>query len=141
MDVKITSNGCRKAERKEFNAVDFRKCPQHVATIDFGTTHCSMAYLLHADQIANPDEVTPTLVQLDEEGNKRIPNCILFDNTGNCLAIGCDAREQYASMQDALRPDYYYFEHVKKSLQLEKVSCAMHERINIDLRIVKHIGV
>ena len=95
--------------------------PRFLATIDFGTTHCSVAYLLRPDKKTNPSEVDPTLLTLDEDGNRRVPSYILFDAGGKKIAFGKEAREQYAEFDHEERPQYHYFEHVKKKLQHDEV--------------------
>ena len=95
--------------------------PQFVATIDFGTTHCSVAYLLRPDLAEVPSEVVPTVLKLDTDGNRRVPSCILFDPNGKKIAFGHEAREQFVALNRKLRPQFYYFEHVKKNLQHEEV--------------------
>ena len=94
--------------------------PEFVTTIDFGTTHCSVAYLLRPD--LEPKEVDPTVLKLDNDGNRRVPSCILFDSNGAKIAFGHEARERYAARKRELKPQYHYFEHVKKHLQHEKVT-------------------
>ena len=96
--------------------------PKFVATIDFGTTHCSVAYLIRPDLEPNPSEVDPTVLTLDNAGNKRAPSCILFDSSGNKIAFGYEARELYASYKQELRPHFHYFEHVKKHLKHKTVT-------------------
>ena len=96
--------------------------PRFLTTIDFGTTHCSVAYLLHPDLTSNPSDVDPILLQLDNAGNKRVPSCILFDPDGNKIAFGHEAREQFVALEREERPKHHYFEHVKKRLQHEKVT-------------------
>lgn len=117
------SNGCTKAKRRGFTELgcEFRTTPHFLATIDFGTTHCSLAYLIGPDSAPNPSEVDPTLLKLDDAGNKRVPSCILFDIHGKMVAFGHEAREQFAGLDHQLRPHFSYFEHVKKHLQHEKV--------------------
>ena len=95
--------------------------PRFIITIDFGTTHCSVAYLLRPDLAEKPSEVNPIVLKLDNAGNRRIPSCILFDPDGNKIAFGQEAREQFAALKSELKPQYHYFEHVKKNLQHEKV--------------------
>ena len=95
--------------------------PRFLATIDFGTTHCSVAYLLRPDKKPNPSEFDPTLLTLDEDGNRRVPSYILFDASGKKIAFGKEAREQYADFDHEERPQYHYFEHVKKKLQHNEV--------------------
>ena len=96
--------------------------PQFVSAIDFGTTHCSVAYLIRPDLAANkPSGVEPIVLELDNAGSLRVPNSILFNLNGNKMGFGYEARERFASLKWKLRPLYYYFEHVKKNLQNEKV--------------------
>lgn len=123
MATTFTSNGCAKAKRKHYADLEskFRSSPRYLATIDFGTTHCSVAYLLHSDKAPNPSEVNPTLLKLDDAGNRRVPSCILFDQNGNKMVVGDAARERFAAIDHKLRPEYFYFEHVKRFLQHEKV--------------------
>ena len=114
----MASDGCAKVtDRKEF-----RNTPKFLATIDFGTTHCSVAYLLRPDQAPNPSEVDPTLLKLDNAGNRRVPSCILFDSNGKMKAFGHEARDQFTALERKLKPDHHYFEHVKRHLQHEKVT-------------------
>ena len=108
---------CPKADRKGDGDT-----PRFLTTIDFGTTHCSVAYLLRPDLTRNPSEVEPILLKLDNAGSKRIPSCILFDPSGNTIAFGYEAREQFAALDHKERPEHHYFEHVKKHLQHEKVA-------------------
>ena len=118
----FTSNGCDKAVRKGYTELEFkfRAKPRFIATIDFGTTHCSVAYLNRPDLASKPSEVDPTLLSLDEQGNKRVPSCLLFDMNGKKVAFGYEAREHFTTLKSR-RFEHYYFEHVKRRLQQEKV--------------------
>ena len=122
-----TSNGCPKFQLKSLSSLPskpkFRRSLKYVATIDFGTTHCSVAYVLFLNLLKNVPGVhlQPTLLAL--EGNtKRIPNCVLFNNEGELEYLGVRARERWANMDHQQRPGYYYFDHVKKLLQYDEVS-------------------
>ena len=111
------------------------KTPQFLAAIDFGTTHCSVAYLIRPDKEPNPDttsKVDPIVLKLDYAGSRRVPSCILFDGSGNKIAFGYEAREQFTALNRdgtpsrAKRfPEYHYFEHVKGHLQREKVTACL----------------
>ena len=119
------SNECSKAGRK--SSVDFRETtPQFLTTIDFGTTHCSVAYLLRPDLEPILSEVDPTILKLGSSGKRRIPSYILFDNNGKKVAFGHEARHHYAALKAEIKPQYHYFEHVKKHLQHEKVTPYSH---------------
>ena len=103
--------------------------PQFLTAIDFGTTHCSVAYLLRPDETSSRNKVDPIVLKLDNAGRKRVPSCILFDNNGNKIAFGYEAREQFTSLNRKpisktvkFFPEYHYFEHVKGHLQREKVT-------------------
>ena len=90
--------------------------PRYVATIEFGTTYCSVAYLLRPDLAS--EVRPPSLLELDDWRNKRVPNCILFDPSGEkMIAFGYKARDQYACLNPELRLQYNYFEHLMKHLQ------------------------
>ena len=96
--------------------------PRFLTTIDFGTTHCSVAYLLRPDMAANPSEVDPIVLELDNTGNKRVASCILFDPNGKKIAFGNEAREQFVALNREKRPQHHYFEHVKQHLQHKEVN-------------------
>ena len=92
--------------------------PRYVATIEFGTTYCSVAYLLYPSLTHEPSEVCP--MKLDDCGNRRVPSCILFDHSGEkMIAFGHEAQEQYACLDPELRLQYNYFMHPMKHLQLQ----------------------
>ena len=110
-----TSDAVCKVDRKD----GFRTTPQFLATVDFGTTYCSVAYLIRPDLESNPSEVNPIVLKLDNVENKRVSCCILFDPNGKKMAFGSQAREQYAALDHEERPRYHYFEHVKKELHAE----------------------
>ncbi len=116
------TNGCSKATRVTKSADSFRSIPNSVITIDFGTTHCSVSYLTSVKACPNPAEVEPVLLKLDNEGRKRVPSCILFDQFGSWNSFGYQARDQYAKLAKAVRPACAFFEHVKKEIQRKEVS-------------------
>ena len=102
---------------------DKKTTPKFLTSIDFGTTHCSVAYLIRPDLEPIPSEfVEPVVLKLDNTGNRRVPSCILFDPDGNKIAFGEEARDQYSALGRAKRPQYRYFEHVKKELQHDEVT-------------------
>lgn len=120
-----TPNGILKAERRRFADLDlrFRGNPEYcVATIDYGTTHCSANYILYP---GDDNKQTKTiLVRLDESKSEvnRVPNCILFNDFGKKIDFGYQARKRFAkTISDVQREKFFYFEHVKKTFQ-HKVS-------------------
>ena len=112
-------NGCTLPTISHFSALEhtFRTIPKYVAAIDFGTTHCSVSFIIRPD--INP-EVEPTCLNLNKSFN-RIPNCILFDKFGKCIALGEEARSVYADLDESEIMEHYYFEHVKKALADDEV--------------------
>lgn len=117
-----TSNGCSKAVRKGYAYSNFRTKPGFVATIDFGTTHCSVAYTLRPGDLLDPSKVDPMILVFDgPDRNKREPSCILFDMNGHMVTFGSEARRQYTDLDKELKLQFHYFEHVKRELHHEKV--------------------
>lgn len=119
-----TGDGYTKAMRRVPKDSDLgRVSPNTIVTIDFGTTWCSVAYLTEVSKHDTvPSRMDPVLLELDEQGHTRVPNCILFDQHGVRNAFGYQAREQYASKKKELRNNCAYFEKVKKNVQQEEVS-------------------
>ena len=122
--AKRKENGVSPAKRMT-NNFKFREKPKNIATIDFGTTHCSVAYKLNAD--VAPEKEKPEILKLDESGPLavRVPSCIVFDSEGKRLYFGYQAREHYYRMDHAQRPNCIYFEHIKMKLQHDKVSLSL----------------
>lgn len=90
-----------------------------VATIDYGTTHCSVEYTLYPGDNSKEKRL---LVRIDEFRKLgRVPNCILFNHYGKLIQFGYEARESYPKLSDVQLKKFFYFEHVKKTFQ-HKVS-------------------
>lgn len=119
--AKEFDNGVTGAYRKS-NTTGFRQTPRNIATIDFGTTHCSVTYKINAHLTSDTEK--PELLKLDESGPLavRVPSCIIFNQEGQRLFLGYQARNHYNRMDHSLRPCYIYFEHIKMSLQHDAVS-------------------
>ena len=87
--------------------------------IDFGTTHCAVAYSYNDD----PDEVhvfknwsngTPT--------SGKVPTAILFDSGKKCIDFGYGALKQYEESFDKdEHEDLFLFQNFKMQLYNEKV--------------------
>ncbi len=118
----ICINGCPKATRVAKDLDEFRSKPNTIVTIDFGTTHCSVSYLTSIKACPDPSEMEPVLLNLDSQGRKRVPSCILFDHLGGMKSFGYQARDQYAKLLITERPACAFFEHVKKEIQRTEVS-------------------
>lgn len=117
MATSKTSNGCPVARRVP--RVDARcrqpSLIQNVAAIDFGTTNCSLAYVIGCDSDNVPDLLTFT------GGFCRVPTAILFDKKGVVTAFGKTARERYRNLEDKERLQWAYFEQIKMELQRDEV--------------------
>ena len=111
-------NGTVKSERRCFSDLNrkFRGDPEFcVATVDYGTTHCSVDYTLYPGNFSKEQRV---LVRLDEfKDVGRVPNSILFNHYGKKIAFGYQARDKYSRISDVQRKKFFYFEHVKKTFQ------------------------
>ena len=120
MSKSRSPNGTTKAERRHFADLDrkFRGDPEFcVATIDYGTTHCSVDYTLYPGDNSKAKRV---LLRIDEFRKLgRVPNCILFNHHGKLIAFGYEARESYSNLSDVQLKKFFYFEHVKKTFQRE----------------------
>ncbi len=115
--VRKTSNGCSVARQIQRSETKFRVPSKNVAAIDFGTTHCSVAYITESDSF----ERGPQTLLLNT-GHHRVPTAVLFNPDGSLLYFGHDARMEYLNLDDDQRPDYIYFEQMKMKLQLDEVS-------------------
>ena len=111
----VTSNGVVKAERLGFGKLQhkFRSIPEHLAAIDYGTTHVSVSYVFRPDLHLKQKDINSIMIPLnDSSDNFRVPNCMLFDKEGKLIKFGYEARRRYLRHQDC-----YYFERVKKVLR------------------------
>ena len=122
--VRLVRYYSQRMAARSYDRKEFRTTPKFLATIDFGTTHCSVAYLLRPD-LASPSKIDPTVLKLDNAGNRRVPSCILFDSNGNMIAFGQEARQRFTALKRDQRPGHHYFEYVKKHLQHEEVTRLM----------------
>ncbi len=115
--IRKTSNGCAVAKRVPRSETTFRVPSKNVAAIDFGTTHCSVAYITATDSF----ERGPRTLLLNGDSSRE-PTAVLFKPDGSLLSFGHDARLEYLNLDDARRPDYAYFEEIKMKLQMDEVS-------------------
>ncbi len=116
-EVRKTSNGCSVAQLIPRSETNFREPSKKVAAIDFGTTHCSVAYITESDSI----ERGPQRLLLNGSF-PRVPTAVLFKPDGLLMSFGQGARTEYLNLDDDVRPDYIYFEQIKMKLQLDEVN-------------------
>ena len=96
-----------------------------VAAIDFGTTYSGYAYCRHSDFTAN--HANPTISghiwNSGEFLNYKAPTCVLFTPDKKFHSFGYDAINYYLDNTEGKKlQDWYYFEHFKMMLYLEKVN-------------------
>ena len=115
-DTRITSNGCQVAKRVPRKDAGCRPPSDNIAAIDFGTTNCSVAYILPGEMA----EQGPTIVPF--EGTLyRVPTAVLFNKDGIVEAFGTTARKAYCNLEDEERLEWAYFEQIKMNLQHDEV--------------------
>lgn len=110
-----TSNGCKVTRRVQRRDARCHQTSECIAAIDFGTTNCSVAYLLPGQS-----EQDPQLLLFDTE--KRIPTAVLFNKEGTVEEFGKAAREACISLNGEKLMERPYFEYIKMNLQHDKVT-------------------
>ena len=104
-------NGVSLPGEEERNTVgSSRATGRNIAAIDFGTTHCSLAYCMAGSQ-------SISLLPLDTNGNCRIPSSILIDDDHKIKAFGHRARHAYSALSAEKKKTHYYFKEMKMELQ------------------------
>ena len=96
-----------------------------VAAIDFGTTYSGYAYCRLSDYNANT--VDPKILGYNWNAgaflNYKAPTCVLFKPDKTFHSFGYDAIDYYHNNPERKKlQDWYYFEHFKMMLYLEKVN-------------------
>ena len=86
----------------------------NIVAIDFGTTHCSVAYCM-----AGSNSVS--LLPLDTNRNCRVPCSILIDGDFTVKAFGHHARKAYSALPADKKKTHYYFKELKMQLQHDEV--------------------
>ena len=118
-EARKTSNNCEVAKRVPRADVGCFVPSDCIAAIDFGTTNCSVAYIVPV-----PDEMPdsgPEMLTFDGT-HYRVPTAILFDSDGVVDTFGTTARRNYASLEDDDKLECAFFEQIKMDLQHEEVS-------------------
>lgn len=113
MDDYINGVSLPKVEER-VTAGSSRTTECNIASIDFGTTHCSVAYCM-----AGSNSVC--LLPLDTYGNFRVPSSILMDSDFNIIAFGHHARKAYSALPTGDKKTHYYFKELKMQLQHDEV--------------------
>ena len=115
-DIRKTSNGSEVAQRIPRKDVGYFVPPTYIAAIDFGTTNCSVAYILPGEM----GEQGPIMLPFDGT-IYRVPTAVLFNREGKVEAFGVTARKSYRSLDGDERLECAYFEQIKMNLQHEEV--------------------
>ena len=115
-DTRTTSNGCQVAKLVPRKDAGCRQPSDNIAAIDFGTTNCSVAYILPGEM----GERGPTVLPFDGT-IYRVPTAVLFNKDGAVEAFGTTARKAYRNLDDEERLEWAYFEQIKMDLQHDEV--------------------
>ena len=87
----------------------------NVAAIDFGTTYCTLAYII--------EDQEPTMVNF-EYTYPRVPTSLLLkrndDGTVEVKCFGYEARREYTRTRPKSQHRYIYFDRVKMNLKEEE---------------------
>lgn len=111
-----TSNGCSVAKRVSRKNVGWRQPSPNIAAIDFGTTNCSLAYILPGKVPAHGPNMLPFHGTV-----YRVPTAILFNKDGSVKAFGATARKKYRALEAEQLLEHPYFEQIKMNLQQDEV--------------------
>lgn len=114
--IRTTSNGCSVAKRVSRTNEGWRQPSPNIAAIDFGTTNCSLAYVLPGKMPAHGPNMLPFHGTV-----YRVPTAILFNKDGSVKAFGATARKKYRSLQGEELLEHAYFEQIKMNLQHDEV--------------------
>lgn len=115
-DTRKTSNDCVVAQRIPRRDTGYFVSPDYIAAIDFGTTNCSVAYILPGEM----GEQGPIMLPFDGTVY-RVPTAILFNKEGKVDAFGVTARTLYRGLDGQEKLECAYFEQIKMNLQHEEV--------------------
>ena len=123
-------NGVTAAKRVSFESIGckYRGKPKHLATVDFGTSHCSLAYLLNVDIIDDPANIDPVCVTFlcGPVHKSRVSTSALFDSDGDLVYFGESAIAMYKQFVKSGKEGYHFFHHIKSAFQRDKVRKCYH---------------
>ena len=119
-----TSNGCEVAKCVPRESAGCLPESNYIAAIDFGTTNCSVAYILPGEM----NEQGPVLLPFDGT-YYRVPTAVLFNANGAVRSFGTTARRDYRNLEDDERLKCPYFEEIKMNLQHDEVNLEIYLRI------------
>lgn len=118
MNFRRTANSCNVARRIPREDAGYRP-PRNVAAIDFGTTNCSLAYIITGRSESSAPK-NPNLLSFDGVFY-RIPTAVLFGKNGSVTHFGETAREMYSNQDEEDQLECAYFEQIKMNLQQDEV--------------------
>ena len=112
-------NGVPKVRVVRRSGAGFRPASEYVAAIDFGTTHCSVAYALKGSK---------DIFKLPLDGrHTRVPNAILIEReTSTVTAFGYSAQLKFSRLPRTQQENCIYFERMKMILYRARVSLFVH---------------
>ena len=113
-------NGAYWPEEVPRSTADFNWPPvkDNIAAIDFGTTSCSVAYVVRGSS-------SPNLLNLsngDPFTGRRVPNDILISAEGEVVEFGRNAYLKYHSLSSQEKSKLHFFHRIKMTLYYKEVS-------------------
>lgn len=125
-DIRRTSNGCTVAKCVPRKEAGCRSPSNNIAAIDFGTTNCSVAYIISENGSEQTHTIPPEMLAFDSNIT-RVPTAILFNPEGTVEAFGINARKCYSNRVKADGAGglmWAYFDEIKMHLQHDEVLTA-----------------
>ena len=107
-------NGVYRTRKIPRSKAGFRPASEYLAAIDFGTTYCSVAYILKGSK---------DILKLPLDGPRtRVPNAILIEKKNSTVtAFGYRAQDQFSQLKKR-QDKFIYFERMKMILYRTPVS-------------------
>ena len=118
-------NGCTVARRVSRDEAGCPPPSNCIAAIDFGTSNCSVAYILPGES----PEKGPNILAF--QSLRHVPTAVLFSKDGIVRLMGDVARKMYRTLTAEEMDKQAYFEQIKMNLQHDEVrldSECMHTR-------------
>ena len=94
-----------------------------IASIDFGTTFCGIAFAPCKEDIGVNLIKCPVDWPFGPKGiETKVPTVILFDSKRNFQSFGYQAKREFSRLKPVDKQVYYYFERFKMELHQKEVA-------------------
>ena len=111
----VSPNGCTVARRVPRDEAGCPPPSNCIAAIDFGTSNCSVAYILPGES----PEKGPNILAF--QSLRHVPTAVLFSKDGIVRLMGDVARKMYRTLTAEEMDKQAYFEQIKMNLQHDEV--------------------